>query len=124
MAVVFSLLLMAMIFTRRPLNARFKGMNARVGRLSEDNIGLTLWSLAIAVVRVMPLPLTLAVVAWAIEHGAPESPFSVAVARGMFAVAPFLYNVMFVPPHMCRRWHRTGTFRLGGGEPDNHPPAA
>jgi len=46
------------------------------------------------VVRALPVPLILAVVGWAVQQSPQQSGFSYAVARALFAVAPFLYNLM------------------------------
>ena len=93
-AVIAALLLAALVVIRRPLAIKYKSMSGRVGRLATDNIGLTLASLAIAATRALPLPLLLAVVGWALQQSEQESGHSYAVSRALFAVAPFLYNLL------------------------------
>ena len=89
-ALFFALLLI----TRRPLATRYRAMNDKVGRLSADNIGLTLGALSIVAVHALPLPLLSAVIGWAIQHGTEQTAFSLAVAQALLVVAPFLYHVM------------------------------
>ena len=89
-----ALMFVLLLITRRPLSARYKSINSRVGQLSTDNVGLTLAALAIAAFRVLPLPLLFAVIGWAIERGEEQSPFSIAVAQAFLAIAPFIYYVL------------------------------
>ena len=92
---IFAVLLFAsLILLRRPFAVKTNSMNGRVGRMATDNIGLTLAAIGIAVVRALPVPLILAVVGWAVQQSPQQSGFSYAVARALFAVAPFLYNLM------------------------------
>lgn len=93
-AIFAALLLAALALLRRPLAKRFKTINSKVGRPSTDNIGLTLAAIAIAAIRALPLPLALAVIGWALAIGTQQSAFSFAVARGLLAVAAFLYNLL------------------------------
>lgn len=94
LAIFCGLLLILLIATRRPLAAAHHSMSQRVGKLSTDNIGLTLASLGIAALRALPLPLALVVVGWLLQDSAVQTSFSQAVAIGVFALAPFLYNVL------------------------------
>jgi potassium efflux system protein len=92
---VFSLLLLAaLLATRWPLAKRYKTMSGMVGRLATDSIGLTFASLAIAVVRALPLSLLLVMLGWFLSAAPQVSPFSMAVSTSLFTVAPFLYNVL------------------------------
>jgi potassium efflux system protein len=90
-----ALLLLAIVFLpRRMLARRFKEISSKVGRLSTDNIGLTLQALAISVLRALPIPVLFAVVAWALTRSPQHSDFTVAVAQALIATAPFLYNTL------------------------------
>ena len=88
------LLLAAVLLPRRRLGARFKELNSKVGRLSTDNIGLTLQALLISVLRALPVPLLFAIIAWALTQSPSHSDFTAAVARALIATAPFLYNTL------------------------------
>ena len=88
------LLLAAVLLPRRRLTARFKELNGKVGRLSTDNIGLTLQALLISVLRALPVPLLFTIIAWALTQSPSHSDFTAAVARALIATAPFLYNTL------------------------------
>jgi len=90
-----ALLLLGLVFySRRPLRARFKALNERVGRPSTDHIGLTLGALAISAARALPLPLLLAFLGWALTRSPYHVDFTASVAAALHAVAPFLYNTL------------------------------
>jgi potassium efflux system protein len=92
---VFSFLLLAALLAARwPLANRYKTMSGMVGRPATDSIGLTFASLAIAVVRALPLTLLLVMLGWFLSAAPQASPFSMAVSSALFVVAPFLYNVL------------------------------
>ncbi len=88
------LLLGLVFFSRRPLRARFKALNQRVGRPSTDHIGLTLGALAISAARALPLPLLFAILGWALTHNPYHTDFTASVAAALHAIAPFLYNTL------------------------------
>jgi len=88
------LLLAPLLLARKPLARRAESMNARVGRLSTDNIGLTMAALGFAAVRALPVPVVLAMIGWFITNAEELSTFSTSVTTGLYAVAPFLYNVL------------------------------
>ena len=88
------LLLGIVFFSSRPLRARFKSLNKRVGHPGTDHIGVTLGALAISAVRALPLPLVFAVIGWALTRSPSHSDFTAAVATSLLAVAPFLYNTL------------------------------
>ncbi len=92
-AVVAMLLLLALLLTRKPLRKIALSMNDRIGRLSSDNIGLTLAALAIAAIRAAPLAVLLAITGWFLNSAEQPAAFSAIVASALLAVAPFLYNV-------------------------------
>ena len=89
-----ALLLALVFYARRPLGARFKALNEKTGRPSTDHIGLTLGALAISAARVLPLPLLLAIVGWALTRNPHHTDFTAAVAASLHVVAPFLYNTL------------------------------
>jgi len=93
-AVFALLLLMALLLSRRALARRNKAMNDRIGRLSSDHIGLTLAALGIAALRAAPLSVLFAITGWSLSNAAQLYPFSTVVTTALFAVAPFLYNVL------------------------------
>ena len=90
-----ALLLLAIAFLpRRWLARRFKEITSRVGRLSTDNIWLTLQALLISGVRALPVPLLFGVIAWGLTRSPLHSDFTAAVAQALSATAPFLYNTL------------------------------
>jgi potassium efflux system protein len=89
LALLFSLLLI-----RKPLARQYTSMSKRVGRLSSDSIVLTLASLAIVAIRVLPLPFLMYSVAWFLDNASQPSTFSDSVARCFFLTTPFIYNVL------------------------------
>jgi potassium efflux system protein len=92
---VFALLLLAaLLLSRKPLANHNKAINNRIGRLSSDHIGLTLAALAIAALRAAPLSVLLAITGWFLSSAAQLYPFSTIVTASLFAVAPFLFNVL------------------------------
>jgi potassium efflux system protein len=94
-ASIFAALLFAgLLISRRPLSQRVRTMNQRVGRLKTDNIGLTLAALGAAALRALPASLFLATLAWFLVNAPDRSQFAGTVGGGLFAVAPFLYNLL------------------------------
>jgi len=92
---VFALLLLAaLLLSLRPLARRNKAMNDRIGRLSSDHIGLTLAALGIAALRAAPLSVLLVITGWFLSNATQLFPFSTVITVSLFAVAPFLYNVL------------------------------
>jgi potassium efflux system protein len=94
MAISALLLLIGLLMARKPMAKRNSAINAKIGHLSTDKIGLTIAALAIAAVRALPLSLLLAMAGWFLNNVAQPSAFSSVVARSLLAVAPFLYNIM------------------------------
>ena len=93
LAALAVLILAALWFAKPALRRRYQQLNDRVGRLSTDNIGLTIGALIIVAVRALPVPLALAFVGMALSPSAIDSDFVLAVSTALFAVAPFLYNI-------------------------------
>ncbi len=90
-----ALLVLGFVFySRRPLAARFRALNEKVGRPSTDHIGLTFAALGISAARALPWPLLLAILGWALTRSPYHSDFTAAVATSLHAVAPFLYNTL------------------------------
>lgn len=87
-------ILLAVVVARGPLAARRREIDARVGHIASDNIGLTLEALGIAALRVLPLPLALTFVSWPLRGGVEQTEFGAALSVALMAVAPFLYNTM------------------------------
>ena len=93
-AVALLLLIALVSVSRRPLARRHQQINKRVGRLSTDNIGLTLMSIAIAIVRALPIPLAFFAASWLLLQSTASENFQIAVAQALIATAPFLYNLL------------------------------
>jgi len=94
-AAVFCVLMLALVLlVRRPLARSQKTMSARIGRLSTDHIGLTVAALAIAAVRVLPVPLLFGATEWFLTNATQPSTFSLAVARSLSLSAALLYNLL------------------------------
>ena len=94
-AMAGALLLLAAVFLpRRLLARRFKDISSKVGRLSTDNIWLTLQALLISALRALAVPLLFAVIAWGLTRSPLHSDFTAAVAQALIATAPFLYNTL------------------------------
>jgi potassium efflux system protein len=90
-----ALLVLGFVFySRRPLAARFRALNEKVGRPSTDHIGLTFAALGISAARALPWPLLLAILGWALTRSPYHLDFTAAVATSLHAVAPFLYNTL------------------------------
>jgi potassium efflux system protein len=89
-----TVLLVAGLFAAgRSLARQLERINAKVGVLSTDHIGLTLAALAIVAVRALPIPALLAVLGWAVSVGSTSSDFLLGVSNSLMTLAPFLYNV-------------------------------
>jgi potassium efflux system protein len=93
-AILALAILLAVVLIRRPLIARHRLIDARVGHFVNDNIGLTLAALGIAALRVLPLPLALAFASWPLRGGVEQTEFGAALSVALMAIAPFLYNTM------------------------------
>ena len=93
-AILALLVLSAVALSRRPLAAKYRDINSRIGRVHSDNIGLTLAALGIAALRVLPLPLALAFASWPLRGGVEQTEFSAALSVAFAAIAPFLYNTL------------------------------
>jgi potassium efflux system protein len=89
--VFFVLLLGFLIFARKPLAASYQNMSSKVGRLSTDNIGLTLGSLAIAAERALPVPVLLGGISWFLRKAPEPTDFSDAIEQSLSATVPFLF---------------------------------
>ena len=93
-AVLALLAVLSVIVSRKPLAAKQRDIDSKVGRIHSDSIGLTLAALGIAALRVLPLPLALALTSWPLRGGVEQSEFGAAIAVALAAVAPFLYNTL------------------------------
>lgn len=93
-AVALLLLIALVSVSRRPLARRQVQINKRVGRLSTDNIRLTLMSIAIAIVRALPIPLAFLAASWLLLHGTASENFQIAAAEALVVSASFLYNLL------------------------------
>jgi potassium efflux system protein len=92
---IAALLLIALVsFSRRPLARLMRQINKRVGRLSTDNIGITLLSLGIVIIRALPIPLAFFSASWFLIHSSASENFQTAVAQALISSAPFLYNLL------------------------------
>jgi potassium efflux system protein len=92
---VFILLFIAgLLLVRKPLSARMRSINARIGSASADHIGLTLAALGAALVRALPMSFLLASLGWLLLQTPDPSAFTAIVSSSLFALAPFLYNLL------------------------------
>jgi len=113
-------MLVVLLVIQRPMLRAFRTMNQQVGRLSTDSIGLTLRSLGIVALRVLPLPLLFDIVAWFLRHAEGANAFTEAISRSLFAVSPFLYNLFVFRALSSRggvlqvhfRWQETNLERI------------
>jgi len=95
-AIVFVSVLGWLLLARKPLAARDLSMAGKVGRLSTDNIGLTIGSVAIAAERALPLPMLLAGTSWFLTNAPQATGFSDTLAHGLFATVLFLFNTLML----------------------------
>jgi potassium efflux system protein len=118
---IFALvLLIVVVLVQRPLRARYQELSKRVGRLSTDNIWLTVGSLGIAAVRALPLPLLIMAMAWFLNNAPGATSFSTTVGRSLGALGPFLYNIMLFRVLAAKggvlelhfRWKRSGLEKI------------
>ena len=93
-SVLTLLLLLALVLSRRPLVAQYRQINSKVGRLSTDYIGLTLAALVISAIRVLPIPLILALLGWGLQQSTATNDLGVSLSYAMLATAPYLYNLL------------------------------
>lgn len=93
-AVVFLLMLSFLLLVRVPLASIHEAMNKRIGRLSTDNIGLTIGSFVIAMVQALPVPLMLAGISWFFRSTPNATAFSDTLARALSSTAPFLFYTL------------------------------
>jgi potassium efflux system protein len=93
-SVLIVLALGVLFLSRRPLRAKRAEMNTRVGRLSTDNIGLTLGTLGIAVVRSLAWPMLIWFTGLILKQSQDATEFSDKVASAVLRIAPFLYNLL------------------------------
>ena len=76
------------------LRRRFRALARRIGRLSTDSIFVTFWSLGIAIVQALPVPLCLGLAGWLLRETPDPTRFTESVTASFLATAPFLYNVL------------------------------
>jgi potassium efflux system protein len=93
-AMLALVILSAVVLSRRPLAARLKEINSRVGHISSDNIGLTLAALGIVALQVLPLPLALAFASLPLRSIVEPTEFDISLSMALAAVSPFLYNTL------------------------------
>jgi potassium efflux system protein len=93
-AVVFLLMLSMLLLVRAPLTSIQEVINKRTGRLSTDNIGLTIGSFVIAMVQALPVPLLLEGASWFLIHTPSATAFSDTLAQALSATAPFLFYTL------------------------------
>lgn len=93
-ALLFSALLVVLLLLRKPLLRRYASLSDKVRRPSEDSIRLTLASMGIVFLRVLPLPLLLFSIGWFLRHAPQPTVLSDAIGRGLALTGPFLLNVL------------------------------
>jgi potassium efflux system protein len=93
-ALLFLTLFVVLLVVRRLLAQRYEEIGEKVLRTPEDNIGLTLKSLGVIVIRALPLPLLMIAVGWFLRHAPQPSVFTDALARGLTLSGPFLFYAL------------------------------
>ncbi|MDJ0812437.1 MAG: mechanosensitive ion channel [Woeseiaceae bacterium] len=94
LAALALLIYAGLVLARKRLLTFSRSLNARVGNLATDSIWLTVAAMAAAFVRALPLSFLLASVGWLLVQAPDPETFSGVVATSLFAVAPFLYNLL------------------------------
>jgi potassium efflux system protein len=87
-------ILILLLLIRKPLARQYTSMSEKVGRLSTDSIVLTIVSLGIIAVRVLPIPFLAISVVWFLNNASQPSALSVAAAQSMAVITPFIYDVL------------------------------
>ena len=93
-ALLVAAFFLVLLVLRRPLAQRQESISEKVRRMPEDNIGLTLASLGVVVLRALPVPLLMVAVAWFLRQTPEPSVFTDALARSLSLTAPFLANAL------------------------------
>jgi len=93
-ALLIATLLLVLLVLRQPLARRQESISEKVRLMPEDNIGLTLASLGVVILRALPVPLLMVAVAWFLRSAPEPSVFTDAVARSLSLTAPFLVNAL------------------------------
>ena len=89
------LVLAGLLLARKPLTVYTRSINARIGSVTTDHIGLTIAALGAAFVRALPASFLLAALGWLLSQAPDPTAFTGIVATSLFALAPFLYNLLF-----------------------------
>ena len=111
------LVLGTLLFVRKPLLRQYTAMSAKVGRLSTDNIGLTIASVAIVGMRVLPFPFLMFAVAWFLNNASQPTAFTNTVAQSLTVVAPFFFNILLFSCAQYRGRRLRSAFRAGRTKP-------
>ena len=82
--------LLALLAGQRRLRTRLKLLAAKVGRHREDSIFLTVQSIGLQVVRILPMPALLACLAWRLRLSNNAGEFGHSVGAGLQAAAVIL----------------------------------
>jgi potassium efflux system protein len=93
-AILIALLYAGLILARKPLSSYARSVNARIGDASTDHIGLTVAALGAALVRALPMSFLLAATGWLLSQAPDPEAFTGTVSSSLFALAPFLYNLI------------------------------
>ena len=93
-AALIILLYAGLLVARRPLSDYTRTINERIGKISTDHIGLTVAALGAALVRALPMSFLLAAVGWLLSEAPDPAAFTGVVSSSLFALAPFLYNLL------------------------------
>lgn len=89
-----AVILILLLLLRKPLLRNYESMSKKVGHYSTDSIGLTIGSLAIVVIRVLPIPLLMILAYWFLNNLSGATDFSMVVAQAMAVTAPFVFYVL------------------------------
>ncbi len=90
------LVVLGLLALQPVLKRWYRQLNRRLGKLSSDQISVTLGALAIAAVEVIPVPLALGLVGIAVQNIPDPTDFSSSLAAAFLTTGPFLYNILFI----------------------------
>jgi potassium efflux system protein len=93
-AALVLLVYVGLLLVRKPLATYTVSANKRVGDISTDTIWLTVGSLAAALIRALPVSFLLASAGWFLRRAPDPATFTGVVSTSLFALAPFLYNLL------------------------------
>ena len=101
LAALGGLLLLALLYYRRPLIRRLTEGVDLIGDVRRDSFGLTARALTITVLLALPWPFLLAGLAWLLKVSGNAAEFSQGLKDGLFAAAAIVLNITLLR-QLCR----------------------